>query len=320
MVGVLHWFWYRRGYISEGRTWCQRFMALTGEKHRTMSRALFLVGSGNIALMQGDLVEADQQLQESIAISRELQDEQWLTVALTVWGILARFQGDTVTAQRAFEETLALGERLDMWWFVVLSLLNLGNVAATYGDFSTARDRLEQAAGLAKRNDDTWLMASVLNNLGEVARIQGDYRQAQRSYLECQALRESGEKPDIARLLHNLGYVTLRLGDCEQARANFQESLSLFQDMGNKRGMAECVAGLASLAVVQDQPQQAARLLAAAEAQLRAAGASWWPADQVEYERNLALIRTVLDPETFDTAWTQGQAMSLAEAIAEALS
>jgi tetratricopeptide (TPR) repeat protein len=164
-------------------------------------------------------------------------------------------------------------------------------------------------------------MASVLNNLGEVARIQGDYRQAQHSYVECQALRKRGEKPDIARLLHNLGYVTLHLGDCEQARANFQESLSMFQEMSNKRGMAECVAGLASLAVAQGQShaKRAARLLAAAEAQLRAAGASWWPADQVEYERTLALIRTALDPETFAAAWTQGQAMSLTEAITEAL-
>lgn len=321
MVGVLYWFWYRRGYISEGRTWCQRFMALTGENQRTMSRALFLVGSGLMALMQGDLAEAGQQLQESIAISREFQDERWLTAALTVWGILARFQGDTVTAQRTFEETLALGERHDLWWFVVLSLLNLGNVAATHGDFNTARNRLEQAAGLAKSNDDTWLMAGVLNNLGEVARMQGDYRQAQHCYVECQALRKMSEKPDIARLLHNLGYVTLRLGDCEQARANFKESLRMFQEMGNKRGMAECVAGLAGLAAAQDRPhlKRAARLLAAAEAQLRAAGASWWPADQVEYERTLALIQAALDPETFTAAWTQGQAMSLAEAISEAL-
>jgi hypothetical protein len=79
------------------------------------------------------------------------------------------------------------------------------------------------------------------------------------------------------------------------------------------------LAGLAGLTAANDQPQKAARLLAAAEAQLRASGSSWWPADQVEIERNLTLIRTALDQETFAAVWLESQAMSLAEAVVEVL-
>jgi hypothetical protein len=37
----------------------------------------------------------------------------------------------------------------------------------------------------------------------------------------------------------------------------------------------------------------------------------------MEYDRNLALIRAALDQETFAVSWAEGQAMSLAEVIAD---
>jgi hypothetical protein len=128
------------------------------------------------------------------------------------------------------------------------------------------------------------------------------------------------DRSDVARALHNLGYVARHQGDNERAEANFRESLSMFQELGNKRGMAEGLAGLAGLAAAQGRPhaKRAARLLAAAEAQVHKSRASWWPADQMEYDRNLALIRAALDQETFAASWAEGQTMSLAEAITEA--
>jgi len=71
--------------------------------------------------------------------------------------------------------------------------------------------------------------------------------------------------------------------------------------------------------VGQGQSQGAARLLGAAQTQLTASGASWWPADLVEYEQNLAAVQTALDQEIFAAAWKEGQAMSLEQAIAYAL-
>lgn len=323
MIGILYWFWYRRGYLSEGRGWCERFMEATDEKQRTVSRALFLMGSGSLALMQGDLAEAGQRFQESIAVSRELGDERLLAVALPGWGVLALHRGDANTAQAVFEEALALGRRFNLWWIIADSLLNLGNAAAVQGDYSAARNWLEQATTVANSNNiDTWLVANVLNNLGEVARIQGDYEQAQRSYEESQTLfRAIDAKPDIARSLHSLGYVAQHQKEYQRAETCFREGLRMFQQVGNKRGMAECLAGLAGLVAAQGQAhaQQAARFLAAAEAQIRASGSSWWPADRIEVQRNLTLIQAALDSETFTAAWTQGQALSLAQAIAEAL-
>jgi predicted ATPase/Tfp pilus assembly protein PilF len=320
MVGILYWFWYQRGYISEGRDWCRQLMTFTPEMGRTVGRASLLLGSGSLALMQGDLKRAAPRLAESAALWRELQDEKRLALALTACGVLALNQGDLTTAEHNFEEGLAIGRQLDHRWFIAASLLNLGGMAVAQGDYAAAQVRLAEAAVVAKTSDDDWLAASILNNLGEIARVQGDYEQARCSYSESQALlRKTGHKPDVARSLHNLGYVVQHQGNYDQAQAYFQESLAMFRELGNKRGIAECLAGLAGLAVGQGQPQGAARLLGAAQTQLTASGASWWPADLVEYERNLATIQTALNQEIFAAAWKEGQVMSLEQAIAYAL-
>ncbi len=319
MVGVLYWFWYQRSYLSEGQAWCRRFTALIDKTRYTVGHASFLMGSGSLALWQGDMVEAGQCLQDGIAIFRELGDERRLAITLLGRGVLALYQGDTAVAQAKFEESLAIGKRLELWWIIGDSLLNLGNVAIAQGNYKSARNWLEQAETVAKSHNERWLMANVLNNLGELARIQGDYEQARTSYEESQTLFQSMKaRSDVARALHNLGFVALHQLDYEQAAANFKEGLNIFQELGNKRGMAECLAGLAGLAIRQDRPQQAVRLLAAAESQICTSGASWWPADQVEYERSLALIQAALDQETFVVNWDEGQAISLSQAISDA--
>jgi predicted ATPase/DNA-binding SARP family transcriptional activator/Tfp pilus assembly protein PilF len=313
MVGVLYWFWYQQGYLSEGRNWCQWLLRLMPETGRTAGRASVLIGSGSLALMQGDLEQAIPWLDESVAIWRELESEKGLAFALLARGIVALGQGDVAVAQRAISESLSLGRQINHRWLIADSLLNMGGVAVAQGDYPAARAWLEEAMALAQTGNDRWLRANILNNLGEVSRVQGDYEQAQRSYEEsCILFRETGHKADVARALHSLGYVALRLGDHDQAGHYFFESLAIFRELGNKRGTIECLAGLAA---VRDQPLEAVRLLAAAETLLKSYQGSWWPADQIEFEHTLGILQDALDEMAFASAWGEGQSMTLEQAL-----
>ncbi len=103
----------------------------------------------------------------------------------------------------------------------------------------------------------------------------------------------------------------------QKAQALFLESLIDFRELGNHRGIAECLAGLAGLAAEQGKNEWAATLLGAAESQLAAIGGAWWPADRVEIERARVKIQSSLE-DKFETLWAQGQALSVEEAIAYA--
>ncbi len=82
-----------------------------------------------------------------------------------------------------------------------------------------------------------------------------------------------------------------------------------------KRGICECLAGLAAVGVARERAEWAAPLLAATESQLRGSGADWWPADRVEIERTRVQLRQSLGEEVFTRLWQQGRQMSLEAAI-----
>jgi hypothetical protein len=62
-----------------------------------------------------------------------------------------------------------------------------------------------------------------------------------------------------------------------------------------------------------------ATLLGAVDALLGSSGLSLWPADRLDYDRNLTTARARLDEASFEAAWAAGRAMSMEEAIAYAL-
>jgi hypothetical protein len=120
----------------------------------------------------------------------------------------------------------------------------------------------------------------------------------------------------MARFAHSLGYVAQYEGDYARAETQFRKSLAMFRRLGNRRGIAECLAGLAGLRARQGQPQWGATMLSAAETLLQVTGGAWWPADRLEVERNQEIIRSALDEAELTAAQEKGRAMTLEQALA----
>ena len=315
-IDNLTWYWYRRGYFEEGRTWCERVLASAAARGDTPERAMALMGSGMMAMWQGDLKTAFAKADESLAIWQQLEDERGLPIALMWNGIVLINMGVDKAAHPVLKQAQGSFRESGDSYFYAVTLVHLGNVALGLGDPAEARVWLDEAHALSREIGENWVISFALNNLGEVARVQGDYDQAGAYYAESEALlRAMGDHGDLARLVHNLGHVAQHQGDTEQAEAQFRESLAMFRKLGNQRGIAECLTALAGLWAEQGHAQRAAQLLGAAQAILDAAGAAWWPADRVEVKHSLAAIQAALGEEALAAAWKAGEAMTLEEAI-----
>jgi hypothetical protein len=129
---------------------------------------------------------------------------------------------------------------------------------------------------------------------------------------------ESGDQDEIASLLHNLAYVTNQRGDHARALRLFRAALSMQQELDNQAGMAECMAGIASVLTLQGHLECAGRLFGAAEAMREAAGVILWPANLMEHERSLALLRNSMNEERLSAAWTLGRAQPVGQSIQDA--
>ena len=317
LVWNLFWFWYRRGYLSEGRLWTQRVLASPAlQKAMSRARAMALAGSGFMAMWQGEQEAGLEQTEQSLAIVERLEDEDMMPFLLMGTAVTHINMGHDSLAQPLLSEAITLFKEQNQSYFYTVTLVHLGNVELGLGHSKEAQVLHEKARTEAQALGETWLQTFALNNLGEVARTQGHYELARRYYEECEALlRETGDEGDVARFVHSLGYIAQHAGDQVRAESQFRESLRMFRRLGNRRGIAECLAALAGLKARQGEVQWGATMLAAGESILQATGGAWWPADRVEVEQNRELIKSTLSEEEFTNAWKLGSAMTIDQAI-----
>jgi len=313
----LIWFWYRRGYFNEGRMWSGRLLTAPELKTSGNPRAIALMVNGLMAIWQGEQDLALAQFNEGQRIWSDLNDDQFKALITLGNGIALINKGNDREAQPMLQESQKLFKEQNQAFFYVLSIVHLGNVELGMGNTERARRLHEEAQVEARALKENWLLSFALNNLGEVARVQGQFDLARKYYEESDSLlTDAGDDGDKARFVHNLGYIAQHEEEFELAEEQFRKSLKMFRRLGNRRGMAECMAGLAGLKARQGQVEWGAVMLSAAESVLKAAGGAWWPADRMEVERNQEMMRAALDAERWAAAQKKGAAMSLEQALA----
>jgi non-specific serine/threonine protein kinase len=84
--------------------------------------------------------------------------------------------------------------------------------------------------------------------------------------------------------------------------------------------VASLLRRFADLAESSGEPERAARLAGAAAAEQETVGGLHHPTHRTRHERHLAAPRDSLGEQAFAAAWSEGRAMSLDQAVAEALS
>ncbi|MEJ2147796.1 MAG: tetratricopeptide repeat protein, partial [Acidobacteriota bacterium] len=252
MMSQLTWFWYRRGYLPEGNEWTKRAVVLTEPLGDCYERAFALTGRAMLALWSGDLQVAESVGREGLDMAERMRLEGVSSVAKLSLGTTLVNQGRHTEAYPLLVDAVELFDQQDDVWFKGTVLVHLANVSLGMGNPSEALQWLDTALPLLKETGDIWNMAFGMNNYGEVARVQEDYEKAEEYYRRTEALYQQADaKGDQARLVHSLGYIALHKGDNAGARALFLESLAEFRKLGNHRGIAECLAGLAGVAVAQ---------------------------------------------------------------------
>jgi predicted ATPase/transcriptional regulator with XRE-family HTH domain/Tfp pilus assembly protein PilF len=284
LAATLWWFWWLRGYLSEGRTWLREILSLErGANEDIIWRARGLRGAG------------------------------WLAYA----------QGDYAAARTLFEQGLTLFEESGEKRGIAHSLDNLGAVAFALSDNDSARALYERGLAIRRELGDRRATATSLNNLGLVATAQGDYVPARQLLEESQALyRELADAYGIATSLNNLALSMIREGKREAALPVLKEGLSIRAAMGDKYAIAYSLVGFAAYASGAtngvEGASTAVRLLAASHTLLETIGARLENAYLEESTSTLARARSLLGEAGYSQAWEAGASIGMEQAIAEA--
>jgi predicted ATPase/DNA-binding SARP family transcriptional activator len=219
------WYWALKGHLSEGRRAFEGIFSRM-EAAPAERRALALVTGAIFPLRQGDTARAKELLQQSLDLYRELGDEEGIARA-----------------------TAELGG-------VAIAELDLDRAAELYGE----------AVPLFRSQGRESRLAASLGNLGTIAHMRGDHATAVGHYREAiVASRAAGDEDGAAVNLHNLGRSELQLGHTSNAVDALRESLGIARRLGYREVIAYILGGFAEVAMLEEDAEEAARLLGASE-------------------------------------------------------
>jgi predicted ATPase len=174
LAGALYWFWYHRGYQSEGRGWYERALS-EAPAARTTTRAQKLSRAGYLALAQGDHIVARSRLQESVEVWRELGGGQaGLAHALWILGLEMLAGGEPARARLLTEESVGIFRTIGDEVGLAHSLANLGAIVLSQSDYALASSFLEESLMISRQIGDDWMLSLPLRNLGVAAFRRGD--------------------------------------------------------------------------------------------------------------------------------------------------
>ena len=163
-------------------------------------------------------------------------------------------------------------------------------------------------------------MGLTLTGLGTVLLGRETAARAVQLHEESVALfRDLGDARGLATALVNLGQAHLRQGDIERAAVTGGEGLRLAAELGDCEQIATALELQAAVASAQGHAPRALRLGGAADRLRQEIGLPLSPAERSEFERALGPAAGEPSAPALRAAWNDGRGLTQDQAVAEAL-
>ncbi|MEY9860149.1 putative ATPase/DNA-binding SARP family transcriptional activator [Catenulispora sp. GAS73] len=229
-------------------------------------RALARLQMGKIRVMFGQSgMDADAYLETALAEFQALGERFGISFALTELADRIAVRGEYVRACELYEQAVVAVAEAGAPEEVIRMRARQALLYWMAGDRDGAAASIAEAERRAQRV--TWPNALAELALAKVdlARWAGDAEQAREQLaLATSLLGEEAERGNYRALRHDL--LSRITPDLDEARGHCAEAFEAAAEVGLPLLVASVVVGLADLALRQDQPEQAARLIGAAAA------------------------------------------------------
>ena len=278
MAGALTSYWSFRSNFAEGRSWCERALALASSDHDTAARLAALYGLAMLASFLGDHAAAVTAGDAMLRLAEETAADGTVHIDLVrahyALAFALRHQSHFTAAHAHAHVALALASELNAtdrraWTLIQLGMIQLGGPieAETFG---------EEAL-------------SLFQSLGS----------------------ESGQ----VNALLILAFAAAKRKDTARAAALYLDSLALRETIGDRWGMIDMLFHTAALAATSALYERAAELLGAAATGSAQIGYNISGRRLSSPTAATALVRRHLSEVAFAAAWSRGAAMTQDEAI-----
>ncbi len=239
--------------------------------------------------------------------------------ALRLLAVASLRAGNLAEAVARIDEAIATAHKLGNDWEEGLALSIKAAGMARLAMLREAQRTYEAALDVLRDNNG-WGVAQVRVGLGGVARARGDYQAAISHYQGALSLyQEIDARPEIARCLAGIASVALIQGDLGLCRASLTESLALSLATGQRLPVARGLEAFAALEARAGDAERAARLAGAALELRSAAGHPPSAGAGARLEDLLGPARRSLGELRATSLLEEGRAMGADEAVQYAI-
>ncbi|MDJ1169769.1 tetratricopeptide repeat protein [Roseofilum sp. BLCC_M154] len=268
--------YYSQGDYEQAISYYQKALEIRQEIGDRSGIAKSFNNLGLAYCSQGDYGKAISNYQKAIEIFQQIGDCSVTSTTLMNLGNAYYAQGDYGQAMSCYQQALEIRREIGDCSGIANSLIGLGNAYNSQGEYERVISYSQQALEIFQEIGDRSGIAQSLGNLGLAYQSQGDYGQAISYSQKClEILQEIGDHVGIAESLHDLGATYQSQGDYGQAisysqqslkikpqivdlssllsstiglsKAYGQKSLEIYEERGNRSGLADSlmVLGLA---------------------------------------------------------------------------
>jgi predicted ATPase/class 3 adenylate cyclase len=269
-----------------------------------------------------DLQAAEAFFEESLRICRELDDAEQEGWTMFNLGQVAGLRGDLDDAERCYQRSLALFVRLGYPIAQAWVLHQLSMLVEKRGDHAAADSYLARAFAFSDRFGGGADFSPLIER-GWLACQRGDYQRAldllQQGYDQAQ----HRDNRDVWVALMWQAVCHVELGDLVTATQLCRQALAIALENVDDIRVSQIAMIIANVAVAGGKHITVARLLGCADSYLASISYQFEHDTETDWkrlhDRTLTACRAALDEATFAAAWEAGQALTLEQAIAEAL-
>lgn len=330
MAYSLQYFWYRRGYETEGRNWIaealehtQGLPAVEGEAARqrmtVIAKAWQAVSF--MASSQGDFSNSIAASRKCEELARQLGDKRLLATVLSFGASSKMMSGDPTYAESIMDEVLSIARESGDPFALAMSYGMVGlHTLLNDRDPTKGNEYISKGLALLKNTTHHFWQTMLLFGLGMAARFQGRFEEARERFAPLlEVFREMGDQHRTNMIHSECAHMERLEGHHDKAASMYRETILEWQRLGHRAAVANQLECFAFIAKVHEQTERAAKLFGAAEALREKINIPMSEVEQVEYERETADLKANMDENEFASDWAQGRSMTMEQALQFAL-
>jgi tetratricopeptide (TPR) repeat protein len=246
----LAWSHAELGAFPEGSTFGDEGLQIAEAVNHPASLLVALLGSGLLALRQGNLPSALPLLERAVSICQDTDHRSYFPRVAAPLGVAYTLSGRVSNAVALLMQALEQTKSTELFGDELLCRLSLGEAQLLAGDLEEAHALAEGVLTLTRKHQERGNQAYVLRLLGDIAarRDSPDIDLAEAHYQHALALAEElGMRPLQAHCHLGLGTLYAATGHREHARSALSTAIEMYRAMEMAFWLPQAEAALAQV-------------------------------------------------------------------------